>query len=347
MLFRLPVRRFLQSTDKIEAPQNSVGTLQWVLSRPLYRFQLFDLTQVPPKNRAQALSLELAQWTPFTNSAYYVGWQGACAMVWGWDADKVNQAIVSQGVKPQRVRILPESVLQTLGSEGLCLSRCQEGVEGQLWREGRLERNRWWPQLPTTEEWLMFQRDAGITPNQQQAQPPSPRDGILHLQPWVNESGSADELGSQLERLIMALGVLLLLVPTFWIGFGLIKLQHSIEQLQAQQAKLQGEAEPIMQARSLALDHLARINELRATDPYPPQLELMAKIAQVLPQDKSFLKDWDFQAGQLKITLSSNNDISTTALIGALQQAGPFGEVKALPGRDAKSVTFQMQVLSR
>lgn len=344
MFFRLPVRRFLQSTEKTETPQNRFGVLQWILTRPMYRFQIFNLTQVPARNRAQALSLELAQWTPFASSDYYVGWHGQHALVWGWDADKVQQAIAAQGLKPQRVQILPESVLQTPLQDCLCLTRCREGFEGQLWREGQLERSRWWPQSPTTDEWLMFQRDAGIPPSEQQSQPPAPRATTLNSQPWVNEIGSAGDQKMQLERLLIALGILLLLLPTFWYGFSFYKIQRSTAQLHDQLAQLQGKAEPIMLARSQALDYLARINALRAIAPYPEQLTLMAKIAQVLPQDKSYIKDWDFQSGQLKITITSTSDISTTSLIGVLQQAGSFRDVKALPGRDPKSVTLQMDV---
>lgn len=345
MIFRLPVRRFLQSTEKTETPQNRFGALQWVLTRPLYRFQTFDLAQVPPRNRDQALRLELAQWTPFANSAYYVGWHGQQAQVWGWDADKVQQAIVARGLKPQRVRVLPESVLHTPLQDGLYLTRCHEGFEGQLWREGQLDRSRWWAKLPAQDEWLMFQRDAGILPGAQQGQPPAPRETLMNLQPWVSETGSASDKGMQLERLIIALVSLLLLLPTFWYGFSLYKIQQSTTQLHEQQAKLQREAEPIMQARSQALDHLARINALRTLAPYPGQLALMAKIAEVLPKDNSYLKDWDFQQGQLKFTLASKSDISTTMLISALQQTGSFSGVKALSGIDPKSVTFQMGVI--
>lgn len=344
MLFRLPVRRFLQSTEKTEAPQNRFGNLQWVLTRPLYRFQIFDLAQVPAKSRAQALRLELAQWTSFASSDYYVGWHGQQALVWGWDADKVKQAIIAQGLKPQRTRILPESVLQTPIENGLCLSRCHEGFEGQFWHESQLERSRWWAQLPTSDEWLMFQRDAGITPSEQQAQPPAPRVSPLNLQPWANAVGSAGDQKMQLERLIIALGIFLLLLPTFWFGFSWYKMQRSTAQLHDQQVQLQRDTSPIMQARSQALDYVARINTLHVLEPYPSQLTLMAKIAQVLPQDKSYIKNWEFQSGQLKITLTSTGDISTTYLIGLLQQAGPFRDVKALPGRDPKSATFQMDV---
>lgn len=345
MPLRFPVRRFLQSTEKTETPQHRFGTLQWVLARPLYRFHIFDLTQVPAKNRTQALRLELAQWTPFANSDYYVGWHGPQALVWGWNADKVNPAIAAQGLKAQRVQILPETVLHTPFDGGLCLSHCQEGYEGQRWREGQLEHSRWWPQTPTADEWLMFQRDAGIAPAEQQNQPPAPRVSALGPRPWVNQAGSTDDQAIQLERLMVALGAFLLLLPTLWYGFSFYKVQASTAQLHEQQTQLQREAGPIMQARSQALDYLARINALRALAPYPEQLTLMAKITQVLPQDKSYIKDWDFQSGQLKVTLTSTGDISSTHLIGLLQQAGPFRDVKALPGRDPKSVTFQMDVI--
>lgn len=347
MLFRLPVRRFIQSTAKTEAPQRRFGKLQWVLTRPLYRFHIFDLTQVPVKNRSQALRLELAQWTPFANSDYYVGWHGHQALVWGWDAVKVKSAIVAQGLKPERVQVLPETVLQTPLQDGLWLSHGQEGYEGQLWRTDQLAHSRWWPQTPTSDEWLMFQRDAGIPPNEQQSQSPPSRVGPLNLRPWVNQVGSADDKAMQMERLILALGALLLLLPTFWYTFGLFKVQQSTAQLHEQQSLLQREAGPVMQARSQALDYLVRINALRAIAPYPDQLALMVKVAQALPQDKSFIKEWDYQFGQLKITIASSADISSTSLIGVLQQAGPFRDVKALPGRDLKTVTFQMAVTGR
>ncbi|MDP2829638.1 MAG: hypothetical protein Q8O37_13660 [Sulfuricellaceae bacterium] len=356
MFFRLPARRFLQSTEKAEAPKNRFGALQWVLTRPMYRFKRFDLTQVPAKKRSQALRLELAQWTPFASSDYYVGWHEAYALVWGWDGDKVQQAIVAQGLKPRRVRVLPESVLQTPLQDGLCLSRCHEGYEGQLWREDQLERSRWWAQSPSQDEWLMFQRDAGIPPNEQQGQAPAPRENSLSAHPWVSEASSGGGQEMRLERLIIALGMLLLLIPTLWYGMSLYKVQRSTAQLHEQQLQLQRKVDPIMQARSQALDYLARIDALRALAPYPEQLTLMARVAQVLPQDKSYLKDWDFQSGQLKITLTSTSDISTAFLIGLLQksldlqadqQAGFFREIKALPGRDPKSITFQMEVVKR
>ena len=346
MPLRFPVRRFVQSTEKTQAPANQFGGVQWVLARPLYRFHVIDLAQVPAKNRAQALKLELAQWTPFAQPDYYVGWHGQRALVWAWDATKLQTAMAAMGLKRTKVQVLPETVLRPLVHNGLNLARCLEGFEGQWWRAGQLCHSRWWPQSPTTDEWLMFQRDAGLAPAAQQAQPSVPRVVSLAFTPWLKAASGADSSALQIERLAYAVGAIVLLAPTLWFGMAWYQIQAQVQQLTAEKLQLQSQATPIAQARSLALDHQARVIALRSLAPNPEQLRLMAKVTQVLPQDKSFLKDWDFQGRQLKFTVSSVAEVSATNIIGLLQQAGPFRDVKALPGRDPKNVTFQMDVMA-
>jgi hypothetical protein len=228
---------------------------------------------------------------------------------------------------------------------GLCLVRCHEGFEGQYWSNSQLRHSRWWPQAPGTDEWLMFQRDAGLPPAEQQAAAPAPRVNPLAPAPWIKSTAAGGSSAAQLEQTVLAFAALVLLVPTLWWGAAYIKLHTKLEQLAEQKTLLQSQATPIAQARSQALDHQARIVSLRSLAPYPEPLVLMAKVTQALPQDKSFLKDWDFQGRQLKFTVSSVADVSATNIIAALQQVGPFREVKALPGRDARNITFQMDVI--
>ena len=344
MSFSFPVRRFLQGTTKTETPDKRFGRVEWVLARPMYRFQTVDLSSVPAKSRAQALRLELAQWTPYKNTSYYIGWHAQKALVWGWDADKVNQALLAQGLKLQQVKVLPETVLHPPLSDGLCVTQCSEGFEMQLWRHGRLEHNRWLAQAPTPEEWLMFQRDAGTPPSDQQDQTPTARRVPLNDHAWISEGLLAGENTRRWERLAITAITLVLLAPTLWFGFSLLKLQQIEAVLRDQRTQLLADAAPLAQARSQALEFKERSTTLLALNTYPSQTQLMATIAELLPKDNSYLKGWDYQQGQLKITLASVNDVSTTFIIGALQQAGPFSDVKAVPGRDPKSVTFEMTV---
>jgi len=346
MLSRLPVRRFLQRTDKTEIPQARFGVLQWVLARPLFRFRIFDLSKVPTKNRPQALQLELSQWTPFAHTDYYIGWHRQQALVWGWEASRTKTVIEAHGLKLQRVRVIPESALHSPQQDGLHLIGCVEGYEGQLWEQGSLAHSRWWAHLPSQDEWLMLQRDAGIQPDRQQTQVPPAQAGQLNPQPWIVESVTSSSRAMQMEHLAIALGLLLLATTTFWFCFGLLKAQHSLAQLREQHAQLRQEAEPITQARIQSLDSLDRIKALSALVSYPSQLMLMAKLADALPNDKSYVSEWNFQQGKLKIAISSPSDISATFLIGAIQQAGPFRDVQALPGNDSKNVTFQMEVVT-
>ncbi len=347
MPFRLPLRRYVQTTGKSEVSPGRLGRLQWVLARPLYRFQTFDLAQVPAKSRSQALRLELAQWTPFMSSGYFVGWNGSQALVWCWNADQVHAVMAAQGLKPKRVQILPESLLQAPVDNGLCLTRCLEGFEGQLWRNGILGRSRWWPQAPTANDWLSFQRDAAVPPNEQQYQPPVAREAQTGARSWLRQSAAAENLAVLVERPLIALGLLCLIGPVCWFGFSLYKIQQQTDQLVERQARLQTSAAPVMKARSEALDSLARIKALQVLARYPGQLVLMARIAEALPNTGLTLKDWDFSGHQLKVTLTGPTDVPVTPIIDRFQRAGPFGNVQAVPGRDPRSVTFQMDVLPR
>ena len=345
MQLKLPVRRYLQTTGKVAAPALRFGRLQWVLSRALYRFQTFELTQVPAKNRNQALQLELTQWSPFAQSGYFVGWLGTRAWVWAWDADKVKTAMAAQGLTPRRTTTLPESLLHApLPKDGLCLTHCSEGLEGQLWRARHLERSRWWAQTPTPDEWLSFQRDASISPAEQKTTVPAPRHDPWAMQPWLRRSEPSAGLGNVIERPLMGLGSLCLLTPALWLGLNYYQVAQNTALLQAQQAQLQIQVAPIMQARGQALDHLARISALQAIARSPSQLALMNSLTQALPNNGPTLKDWDFSGNQLKITLTAPTDLAATPIIAALQQAGPFGNVTALPGRDPKSVMFKMDL---
>lgn len=345
MPLRFPVRRYIQTLEKVQAPASRWGGLQWVLSRALYRFHVIDLSQVPARSRAQALQLGLIQWTPFARSAYYIAWQGEQAMVWAWDAERVAAAMAAQGLNAQRVLVLPETVLRRpLARDGLLLQQCIDGCEGQLWRQGLLAHSRWWPQAPSAEEWLMFQRDAALPPAQQQTVVPTPLASGLAEVPWLDNAGAPGSTALGTERLLLALTSLLLFAATCWYGATWYKLHNQVEVLALQKAQLQAQATPIAQARGQALDDLAKVQSLRALAPYPEQLQLMAKVAQSLPADKSFLKEWDFQWGQLKFTLSSAADIAATGLIARFQQDSPLREMKALPGRDQKNVTFQADV---
>lgn len=344
MQLRLPIRRFFQGTERIEPATNRLGMVQWVLARPLYRYRKFDISQVPKKNRSQALRLELGQWTPFAESSYHIGWRDDQALVWCWDRSRTEQAIRSQRLNPKRVQVLPETLLRSPMQDGVRLMHCGEGFEGQVWQQGTLVHSRWWSHTPSAEDWLMFQRDASIAPEAQQYQPPAAQSNPLNVRPWLTTAGDRADT-NQNEWLVVAVSFLLLMLPTLWYGINLYKTHQSKRHYQIVLAQLKQQVEPIMLARSQALDYLVRIRSFHAINQYPEQLTLMSKVAGVLPNDKSYLKEWNFQSGKLKITLASPNEIASSTLISNLQLAGCFRDVKALPSQNSRMLTMQMDVL--
>lgn len=317
-----------------------------MLSRPLCRFRRFDLKNVPKAQRSQALRLQIRQWSPYASSGHYIVWSGEHALVWAWDAERLEADLAAQKLQPKTTRIIPESLLHPPLNEGLRLVACLDGVEGQLWQEQRPVHSRWWPAPPSATEWLNFQRDAGIAPSQDGGVP-APQTVPWLKQPWAKTAdlGRGESQTLRYETGLIGGAILLLAGFTTWHGIELIKTRQAIEHLKAEQDSAEQNARPILEARRQALDALARIEALQATNPYPAQLALLAEVAKQLPKDGAYLKEWDYQNGKLKITVASPNKLSSSFLVKKLQEAGWFRGVQAAPANDPTTLTLTMETL--
>lgn len=290
----------------------------------------------------------MRQWTPFADSGYYVVWTDGLAMAFCWDAGRVGQAIADQGLKPARVRVIPETVLRPAADAGARLLACLQGYEGQIWAGSQLAQSRWWQEVPAIEDWLAFQRDAACPPEEQQASVPSPLELAFAEQAWGRAEGGYGFLVENWkdEKLAYFALALLLLPPTAWQAARLHNYRVAIEQLQAEYAALRQEAGPVAEARGQALQALARVQRLQALDPYPPQLELMAWVAEKLARPGDRLTEWSYQDGRLKFTLAASEDIqSSSAMVNTLQLSGLFDNVRSVASKSPKSISFEMDLL--
>ncbi len=318
------------------------------MSRPLYRFRRFDLKNVPKAQRPQALRLQIGQWSPYASPGQYVVWDRDYALVWAWDASRLNADLAAQKLKPGSVRVIPESLLHPPQPSGLRLSVCLDGVEGQLWQERRLAHSRWWPTSPTATEWLNFQRDAGVVPEHGDTLPGAQTLSWLQ-QPWAK---TADLIRGESQMLrhepwLIGGGILLLAGSTTWHGIELIKIRQAAEQAKIELDGAGEKARPVLEARRQALDALARVDTLRATDPYPAQLALLAEVAKQMPADSVYLKEWDYQNGKLKITAASSRNLSSSLVVKKIQDIGWFRNVQAAPATDPTTLTLTMETLPR
>jgi hypothetical protein len=342
----LPTRRYSQRLDATAPSTNRLGTAQWILSRPFYRFRRFDLMNIPKAQRTQALRLQIRQWSPYSRPGQYVVWGQDHALVWAWDADRLETDLAAQKLKPESTRVIPEGLLHPPLLSGLRLAACLDGVEGQFWQEQRPVHSRWWPEPPSATEWLNFQRDAGIAPDQG-AGVPAPQTVPWLKQPWAKTAELGRGEGHALPQEIWLIGGAILLLAGFttWYGIELIKTRQAVGQLKTQLAEAGQNARPLLEARRGALDALARIEALQATNPYPAQLAILAEVAKQLPKDGAYLKEWDYQNGKLKMTVASTNKLSSSFLVKKLQDAGWFRNVQAAPSNDPTTLTLTMETL--
>jgi hypothetical protein len=344
---RLDTRVYLQFPDRVQRPEAGFGKLAWVLARALCHFKLVELSHVPLHARAQALPLQIAQFSPYPSTGNCTVWQNGRALVWYWDQAVVQRGMAEAGLARRRVRVIPESVLYAPGTSGLRLIRNLEGVDGQYWQDDRLLQSRWWKQVPGGAEWLAFQRDIGLAGESRQPDVPPPLDLALHHAPQLSSTAGGEAAGWRDERAIYALLALALFTPTAWIGAQLIKSELAHRAVLASTVEPERKALPQVTVREQALRAASRCQSLYDLDPYPSQLELMARVASALPKGATYLREWDFHDGKLKIVLVMQNEaFSSSALVGALEKAGGFENIQVAPGTDPKVLAIDMRVIT-
>lgn len=321
--------------------------MQWVLSRPLCRFHCFDLKDVPKARRAQALQLQIQQRSPFAATGQYVVWGRDDASVWIWDADHLVADLQAEKLPPRRVTVIPETLLHPAAASGSRLVSCLDGVEGQIWQGGFLSCSRWWPDVPSEADWLNFQRDAGIAPQEQRAAIPPPLAQPWIARPWARSAHAARGANQTLPYETWLVGSVLLLMSgyTSWYGIQLAKAHEAIAQRKNELKLAEENARPMLAARQQALDALARIQALQAANLYPDTLALMAQVAKRMTKEGAYLKEWDYQNGKLKFTMASTNKLSSSFVVKELQNSGWFSGVQALPSNDPTSLTLTMETL--
>ena len=335
--------------DSVAVADKGIGRSEWVLSRPLYRYARFELKAVPKPQRAQALELQIKQWTPFARTGWYLLWQQDDALVWAWDADRVAAAILENKLKPGTVTIVPETLLHPGQEQGILLLTCMEGYEGQVWSGRALTGSRWWPELPAAAEWLNFQRDAGTLPEKQSTTVPEPLPLHWTEKPWA-KSAALDRsaaYGANIEQKALPTAVLCLLAATLWYGAQWIKMQTAIESRGAELETLKQRAGPIIAARGQALETLDRIRTLEAIDSYPDQLGLMARVAESLPKDGPYLREWAFQNGKLTLRIASPNKMVSSEYVKLFQSLEVFRNVQTAPDNEPAGLALVMDVLAK
>ncbi len=290
----------------------------------------------------------LRAWAPFDDAQHCVVVRGDGAFAWAWDRVLVSQ-LLAEASAPANAKLHPEALLvEPPAGECARLVGALQGVDAQIWRRGELLASRWWPEVPTQDEWAGWLRGAGA--EQPVAESLPSVETLAWQAPWAEGLDQAALLSStsRLER--VALGAAL----AGLVGLSSAQLHQAWlayserGELQLERDRLVAQAAPVITARARALAMASQAELLAAQLAAPLPLEVMQHLAERLPARGVTLKEMELSGTRLRVALDVPADLPRTAIVKELQAPGWFvqvNEVRDLSGRGWIGFDIQIQGL--
>jgi hypothetical protein len=326
--FVRPPRLYLQRAAAVEEPLVRYGRRYWVVPRSLCRFfKIPPLADASNDRQLDALRLQIERLSPFVESGSHFHFGANFINLWLWDAQVVSDAATAIGIDLRRVSVLPESALQPAG-EGVRMIECLDGVEGQCWNQGSLVASRWWPTPPDSRNWVLFQRGAAVSPDRLTTNPPAAVALPWLPRPWTNSRTDGWGGISNIDLRLAAAGIAVaLLIGYDYLGMEWLRLSWARSAVERQITVHSAEVAPTVEARIAALENAGVIQRLRRLDPYPSQLSLMARVADILPKNETHLTEWSYDRGQLEMTVAADHPLDAVFFVRALERVDGFKSV--------------------
>jgi hypothetical protein len=229
-----------------------------------------------------------------------------------------------------RLRVIPEPALLPPADRGVRLIEGCDGYEGQYWSDGGLSGSRWWPELPDERAWILFQRGASVKPDAMIFTLPMPLRLDWTDRPWtrIKRSGSFDL--SRLDMRLVAAGIVVAVLAAYgYQGARYLRARLDSVAQEHEIAARTSAIEPVLTARTQALEDLAAIQVFRELNPFPSQLALMARVTEALPEGDTRLDDWLYDRGRLELSIASDKPLDVVKLVRSLETSGAFSGVAA------------------
>jgi hypothetical protein len=319
---------YLQYRDRTERPTTWRGRRYWLVSRALCGFRVFRLPGTSRTDLKGFAAIKAREWAPYAEVGYHAHLTRDAARIWVWDAGRIRDAMLSTGVKPGRIAVLPEVALQARASNGPHLVTCLEGVEGQFWSHGELQASRWWPEMPSLEQWLEFQRASGLAADPLTASPPA-ETPPWRSRPWTNSGGGWGVGMERRARVVFAAGAGLLLAAYGYLGGSLVHDAMSMSAVEKRLEIAEQRSAPIIAERSRALANREFLDNFSKLDLYPSQFALFARVAEKFPANGSRLTAWSYQDGDLQFTILSPTTPDVLFYVKTYSSVEGFTEVAA------------------
>jgi hypothetical protein len=339
-------RLYLHTLHGVREPSAGRGRAYWVVARDLSRFFRVPMVAgATVKQQMDALALQTTRLSPYEETGSHCHFGPDFISLWVWDQAVERQAAEAMGVDFGRLRILPEAALVPAADEGVRLIETLDGFEGQSWSNGCLAASRLWPAPPDDRAWVLFQRGASVPPDRITATAPLPMQLDWLARPWTRSRLSPGlGLGQVNLQYVAACAAAVFLVAFGYLGTEWLRLERDIHAVHVEAKAHAGQIEPVVKARATALADAAALAGLRKLDPYPTQLGLMARVAEIMPQNETRLVDWVFERGQLQLTVAAVHRLDALFFVRALQGIKGFKNVESSRAFDENSLRLKLVV---
>ncbi|MBL8507488.1 MAG: hypothetical protein JNM11_03430 [Chitinimonas sp.] len=288
------------------------------------------------------MKLRLDQFNPYAQAGFAIVWQGDRALVWYWDAAWM-EGLCAERPLLRNATVYPESLFGVVSADGAVLLQRQEGVEGQFWVSGTLLSSRWWPESPALSAWNLFLRDNGAAPV---AAPPALIKTTLDSAVWGEPSAIDPLLGTYdlLETVAYAGSALLLLGAAVWYQARISGIEAQTKILKQRIAQSQKAGSKSVDLEAMRVMH-ADMERVAREWAKPSNLALMNALGKALPTDSVTLIDWDYQAGKLRMVLSSKETrFPTEDVLQRIENLGLFENIRSVADANARGLTLSLDV---
>jgi|GEM_PF-952006 len=314
-------QRYKQTRTDITEPKIKKGRCEWVISRSLCYYRLFDLTAIPVAQRAHVLTHRIKQWSVFSHYGQYIVWQKEKAQVWIWNQERCDTLQQDLMLSVKNVVYIPETLLKLKSENEFVIVKLSEGYEMQVWLNGYLSASHWLDHSPSNVEIASFQRKHKLNNST----------SIEHIdtselleKPWGKNKRGV-QLGIVYAEKTVNYSIILILFSVLcWQITSIWKWKQATTDVLQQIDILSEETAQILDARNQVLKNLEIIEQLHTLVRFPTQLEIMLAAAKSLPTKSARFVEWDYQLDSLSITIQSIS-IDPILYVTAFQKA-PFFE---------------------
>lgn len=312
---------------------------QWVIERSQCIYRCLDMSHVPRAGRAQALALKLPGLSPYRQTGHYAVWRGGMVQLWLWDEQARVQAAEDFSEPVRHYRCIPETLLQAPATAMPCvrLAEVRTGLDLQVWKDGVLLLSIHHAAAPSPEQVRNLLR--GIQGLDMPVALPVERLALLPA-PWAASAGltRAAEWEFWLSRGMLAM---LLVLCGFHLAQG-ASWWWGERDLDARQEVLAVQVEPLLSARNRAQQASAEAAEWQRMMQQPSQVELLRRLANLLPNDSQVLK-WRFHENELELLIATQR-MDPRFFVQRFQDEGGFHDVRVEPSPHGDGLQLAMSL---